>query len=74
MIDAKQLPLTRGKSHLTVLLLALVVAGVIWYSEEVLMALATAYVLSGLVLRLFQMIRYRMRHSGELTTTGAESE
>ena len=70
----KRLPLTRGKSHLTVLLLALVVAGVIWYSEEVLMALATAYVLSGLVLRLFQMIRYRMRHSGELTTTGAESE
>jgi CDP-diacylglycerol---serine O-phosphatidyltransferase len=70
----KQLPLTRGKSHLTVLLLALVVAGVIWYSEEVLMLLASAYVLSGLILRVFQMVRYRMRHSGELKTTRAESK
>lgn len=70
----KKLPLTRGKSHLTVLLLALVVAGVIWYSEEVLMVLASAYVLSGLVLRIFQMLRYRLRHSGELTTTRAGSE
>lgn len=70
----KQLTATRGRSHLTVLLLALVVAGVIWYSEEVLMALATAYVLSGLVQRLFQMVRYRLRHSGKLTTTRAESD
>ena len=61
--SVKQLPLTRGKSHLTVLLLALIVAGVIWYSEPVLMALAGAYALSGLVSRGYQMLRYRLgRH------------
>ena len=58
----KRLHLGRGKSHLTVLLLALLVAGVIWYSEVVLMALLAVYVLSGVVMRGYQMIRYRMRN------------
>lgn len=57
----KHLPLTRGKSHLNVLLVALLVAAVVWYSEPVLMILAMTYALSGPVLRLFQLVRYRWR-------------
>jgi len=71
----KQLHLGKGKSHLTVLLLALLVAGVIWYSEEVLMAVSTVYVLSGVTLRGYQMIRYRMRNDPEkLSASRAESD
>ena len=69
----KQLHMGRGKSHLTVLLVALLVAGVIWYSEEVLMAVSTVYVLSGITMRVYQMIRYRMRRdSGDLKASRAE--
>lgn len=56
----KQLNLGRGKSHLNILLLALLVAGVIWYSQEVLMVVATVYVASGLLSRLYQFFRHRV--------------
>ena len=55
----KQLNLRRGRSHLNVLILALLVAGVIWYSQVVLITLAGAYVGSGLLARIFQFTRYR---------------
>ncbi len=60
-----QLNLGRGKSHLNVLLIALLVAGVAWYSQEVLMVLATLYVSTGLFSRAHQFVKYRL-HSEEL--------
>ena len=60
-----QLNLGRGKSHLNVLLIALLVAGVAWYSQEVLMVLATLYVSTGLFSRAQQFVKYRL-HSEEL--------
>ena len=56
----KQLNLRRGRSHLNVLILAFLVAGVIWYSQVVLITLAGAYVGSGLLARIFQFTRYRL--------------
>lgn len=61
----KQLNLGRGKSHLNVLMLALLVAGVIWYSEPVLMSIAAIYVSSGLMARLYQLVRFRMEEKDE---------
>lgn len=62
----KRLNLTRGKSHLNVLVLALILAGIIWYSQQVLMLIASAYVMSGVVTRLYQLVRYRFHDSPEL--------
>jgi CDP-diacylglycerol---serine O-phosphatidyltransferase len=70
----KNLHLGRGRSHLNVLLVALVVAGVIWYSEKVLMAMALVYVSSGIASRTYQMIRYRLRRSDRLSESSAESD
>ncbi|UCF36172.1 MAG: CDP-diacylglycerol--serine O-phosphatidyltransferase [Acidobacteriota bacterium] len=64
----KHLPLTRGRSHLNVLFLALVLAGVIWYSEPVLMGIAVVYVSSGLVTRVYQMLKYRSKHPDAYVT------
>lgn len=61
-----QLNLGRGKSHLNVLILALLVAGVIWYSQPVLMVLAVVYLLTGLFSRAHQFLKYRLG-SQELT-------
>lgn len=69
----KNLNLTRGKSHLNVLVIALIVAGVIWFSEEVLMAVASLYVLSGVAGKVVQMVRYRLK-SGRLSTSQAKSD
>ncbi len=60
----KRLDLGRGKSHLSILILALLVAGIYYYSQLVLMAVAMAYMASGLVMRLFQTFR-RRRGSAE---------
>ncbi|MDA2927409.1 CDP-diacylglycerol--serine O-phosphatidyltransferase [Acidobacteria bacterium AH-259-G07] len=60
----KQLNLGRGKSHLNVLMLALLVAGVIWYSQQVLMVIATVYLCSGLFTRVYQFVKYRIRSQG----------
>ena len=57
----KHVNLGRGKSHLNVLLLALLVAGVIWYSQQVLMALAGVYLCTGLVSRAHQFVKFRLR-------------
>ncbi|HLV02252.1 MAG TPA: CDP-diacylglycerol--serine O-phosphatidyltransferase [Acidobacteriota bacterium] len=70
----KQLNLSRGKSHLNVLILALIVAGVIWYSQQVLMIIASAYVLSGLFHRTYQFIHYRILQSKDLGVRSVESE
>ena len=70
----KNLHLGRGRSHLNVLLVALVVAGVVWYSEIVLMAIALVYVASGIVSRSYQMIRYRWQRSDSLSESEARSD
>jgi len=55
----KHLDLGGRKSHLTVLILALLVGGIYFFSQEVLMVLATVYLLSGPVSRVYQMVRRR---------------
>ncbi len=55
----KRLDLGRGKSHLSILILALLVAGIYYYSQLVQKAVAIAYMASGPVMRLFQMFRRR---------------
>ena len=55
----KQLNFGRGKSHLVILTLALLVAGVYYYSQYVLLVIAYSYLLSGPVARLYQAMRYR---------------
>jgi CDP-diacylglycerol--serine O-phosphatidyltransferase len=57
----KRVNLGRGKAHLNVLILALLVAGVIWYSEQVLMALAGVYLCTGLVSRAHQFVKFHLR-------------
>jgi CDP-diacylglycerol--serine O-phosphatidyltransferase len=63
----KYLQLSRGKSHLSVLLLALIIAGVILFSQQVLMLIAAAYVCSGLVARIYQFLHYRLQPRADLT-------
>jgi len=70
----KQLNLSRGRSHLNVLLLAILVAGVVWYSQQVLILIASVYVCSGVVTRVYQFVKYRIRHSKSLEVEKAESE
>lgn len=70
----KPLDLSRGKSHINVLLLALIVAGVVWYSQEFLIVVATIYVLSGLMMRGYQMIRYRWRSPEERLLKRSKSD
>lgn len=59
----KHVPLTRGKSHLNLLVMAILLAAVIWYSEPFLIVLATCYTLSGPVRRGYQWLRLRLRPS-----------
>ncbi len=61
----KQLDLGRGKSHLNVLFLALLMASLIWYSQTVLMAVAAVYISTGIFIRLYQFVRYRIRKAEE---------
>jgi CDP-diacylglycerol--serine O-phosphatidyltransferase len=70
----KQLDLSRGKSHLNILLLAILVAGVVWYSQPVLILIASVYVCSGLLTRVYQFLKYRIRRLKSLKTERAESE
>ena len=60
-LSLKEVKLSRGKSHLNILFLALLVAGVIWYSEQVLMALAGVYLCSGLISQARQSIKRYLR-------------
>ena len=53
----KKLHLSKGKSHLNVLALAVIIAGIVLYSEIVLLIIASIYALSGLVGRIIQEIR-----------------
>ncbi len=70
----KQLNLGRGKSHLFVLMLALVVAAVILYSRPAFMVLASVYVSSGLVMRGLQFCRHRWAQPDPLKRREAESD
>ena len=55
----KKLNPGRGKSHLMILLIALVVASIYFFSELSLMAIVLSYVLSGPFLKLYQFARRR---------------
>jgi CDP-diacylglycerol--serine O-phosphatidyltransferase len=69
----KNLHVGREKSHLTILMLALIIAGIIWFSEQVLMVLASTYLASGLISRAYQFLRYRLRHKDPTTEPGVSS-
>ncbi|HUV12222.1 MAG TPA: CDP-diacylglycerol--serine O-phosphatidyltransferase [Acidobacteriota bacterium] len=68
----KHVNLTGGRSHLNVLVLALIVAGVIWYSQQFLMIIATVYVSSGLVGRIYRMIRSPVKRSDRYAANRAK--
>ena len=53
----KRLHRSKGKSHLNVLALAIIIAGVVFYSDIVLLIIASFYALSGLAGRIIQEIR-----------------
>ncbi|MBI3939795.1 MAG: CDP-diacylglycerol--serine O-phosphatidyltransferase [Acidobacteria bacterium] len=56
----KQLHLGRGKSHLNILLLSVLLALIYFYSQIVLLVLACGYAASGPLARLFQWVRPRL--------------
>ncbi len=60
----KGLNLGRGKSHLTILLLGLLVAGIYYFSQLVLLAVALTYLASGPCFRFWSMARRRARGLG----------
>lgn len=68
----KHLHLGKGKSHLTILALAFVLAGVFWYSEQVLMTIALAYVLSGPIMKIYQLTKRKSQ--GQDSTNLAPKE
>ena len=55
----KNLQLTRGRSSINILFLAISVASIYFYSEIVLMVLASVYASSGVLSKLFSLVRYR---------------
>lgn len=63
----KSLHLGKGKSHLHVLGMAIIIAGIVFYSEIVLLLMASTYALSGLVGRLVQEIRRALGRSAPNT-------
>ena len=68
----KHFNLTRGKSHLNVLDLALIFGGVIRYSQHFLMIVATVYVSSGLVVRVYRLVRSPIKQSDKYAAKRAE--
>jgi CDP-diacylglycerol--serine O-phosphatidyltransferase len=54
------------KSHLTILVIALIVALIYWYSRPTLLAIACSYVISGLAVRIFLFLRRRRPGDDEL--------
>ena len=69
----KQLNFGRGKSHLAILTLALLVAGVYYYSQYVLLVIAYAYLLSGPLARLYQSVNYRLKKFHSRSTEESQS-
>ena len=59
----KQLDLGQGKSHLVILTLATLVAGMFFYSRYALLILAYSYLLSGPLARMYQFSKYRFGHT-----------
>lgn len=55
----KNLQLSRGRSPINILFLAVIVAGIYFYSEVVLLVLAATYISSGIVLKAYSMLRLR---------------
>jgi CDP-diacylglycerol--serine O-phosphatidyltransferase len=59
----KRLNLGQGKSHLVILTLASLVAGIFFYSRYALLILAYSYLLSGPLARMYQFSKYRFGHT-----------
>ncbi len=70
----KHLNLGRGRSHLFVLMLALVVAAVILYSRPTFMVLASVYLSSGLVMRGHQFFKHRLSQSDRVQRREVQSD
>lgn len=70
----KHLNLTGGRSHLNILVLAVIVAGIIWYSQQVLMVIAAIYLASGIISRIIQFFRLRHRRSDPTQTSQVNAE
>ena len=64
----KQLDLGQGKSHLVILTLATLVAGIFFYSRYALLILAYSYLLSGPLARMYQFSKYRFGHRRRVTS------
>ena len=56
----KEIPMARRQPSLIVILIALLVWLIVFYSETVLMLIATVYVASGVVLHLLRVLRRRV--------------
>ncbi len=56
----KDLPWRRKQPSLTIVLLGLMVAAIWRYSEYVLVILASAYAITGIVLHVIRLLRHRM--------------
>jgi CDP-diacylglycerol---serine O-phosphatidyltransferase len=69
----KRLELGRGKSHLNVLMLALLVGSIIWYSRQVLMIIAAVYLCSGITQRLYHFVRFRLLKAPGLSGKKADN-
>jgi len=67
----KQLNLGHGKSHLLILVLAIVVGGVFLFSQQVLMTIAAVYTASGPAVRVYHFLR-RTPEPGRLATKRAD--
>ncbi len=59
----KQLDLGKRKSHLVILTLASLVAGIFFFSRYALLVLAYSYLLSGPLARMYQFSKYRLVHT-----------
>lgn len=67
----KQLNLGHGRSHLLILLLAILVAAVVLFSQQVLMTIAAVYVASGPVVKIYHLMR-RTPERGRLMAKQAD--
>lgn len=69
--SVKQLDLGKGKSHLVILTLAILLAGIFFYTRYAFLVLAYSYFFSGPITHMYQFSRYRLRYSRWFRVRGA---
>lgn len=70
----KYLNLGRGKSHLTILMLALLVSGIYFFSQQVLMVIAALYLSSGPFLRFYRFAKRRIQGAESVPSESMEAD